>query len=188
MTASEGGMITTNEDAIADIARVLRDQGKENYSSNRIVRLGYNWRMPEVCAAQGIVQLKRLPDFIEKRNAIARIYDEQFEKLGIDRVMTPTNQMNNYYKYTAFLPKGLKREAFKQQCRSEGVNYGGEVYWPPLHMQPVFRQFAKRGSRFKVTNDFCRRMINPPIFSQMTPEQAHTVVRVTQRALSQIST
>jgi dTDP-4-amino-4,6-dideoxygalactose transaminase len=186
MTSGEGGMITTDNDEIAKDAGVLRDQGKESFNSSRIIKLGYNWRMPEVCAALGILQLRRLPDFIERRNKIARTYDEAFDKLGLDRVVTPPNNVNNYYKYTFFMPKNIDRGKFKTACRSRGVAYGGEVYWPPLHLQPAFKEFLDKKARFSVAEDWCSRMVNPPVFSQMTTDQVQRVVQVTIQTITEL--
>jgi len=186
MTSGEGGMITTNNEEIAASSRIMRDQGKESFSSNRIVRLGYNWRMPEICAATGLVQLRHLHAFIQRRNVIAKVYDKALEDLGIERVVTPPNQLNNYYKYTYFLPKNVKRDEFKANCRERGVAYGGEVYWPPLHLQPAFKGFLQNGVRFETADDLCQRMVNPPIFSQMTDQEVNTVVDVTQEVLGKL--
>lgn len=184
ITSGEGGMITTNSEEMWATAQVLRDQGKESYNSNRIVRLGFNWRMPELCAVLGILQLRRLAEFIERRNSIARIYDAGFDAMGLERVITPANQVNNYYKYTFFLPKNVDREKFKTMCRERGVAYGGEVYWPPLHLQPAFSDLIDIHARFDVADERGRRMVNPPMFSQMTEGQAERVVEVTREVLS----
>lgn len=186
ITSGEGGMISTNSEEVAESSRVMRDQGKENFSSNRIVRLGYNWRMPEICAATGLVQLRHLPEFIQRRNAIAKLYDKTLEELGIERVVTPSNQLNNYYKYTYLLPKNINRDKFKANCRLRGVAYGGEVYWPPLHIQPAFTGYLQNGARFETADDLCQRMVNPPIFSQMTDQEINTVIEVTQDVLSEL--
>jgi len=179
-------MITTNKEDVASIAKILRDQGKESFSSNRIVRLGYNWRMTELSAALGIIQLGRLSEFVEKRNAIAKIYDEGLEALELERVVTPANQVNNYYKYTFFLPKEIGRDKFKALCRERGVTYGGEVYWPPLHLQPAFREFVPENARFDVAEERGRRMVNPPMFSQMTREQTARVIDIARDVLSDL--
>jgi dTDP-4-amino-4,6-dideoxygalactose transaminase len=186
ITSGEGGMITTNDDKLADNARILRDQGKESFNSNKIVKLGFNWRMPEICAALGILQLRRLPEFIERRNGIAKIYDEGFEAIGIEHIPTPTNQLNNYYKYTLFLPTNVNRDKFKALCRQRGVAYGGEVYWPPLHLQPAFHDFVQGTYRFDVAERLGARMANPPMFSQMTGEQASRVVEVSKEVLKEL--
>jgi DegT/DnrJ/EryC1/StrS aminotransferase family len=60
-------MIATIDDRIADEARIYRDQGKERFDANWHVRLGHNWRLSEVQAAIGLVQLRRLEEFIETK-------------------------------------------------------------------------------------------------------------------------
>jgi len=186
ITSGEGGIITTESDEIDATARILRDQGKESFNSNRIVMIGYNWRISEFSAALGILQLRRLPEFITNRNKIANIYDEALDKKGIEHVSAQGSALNNYYKYTFFLPIGVDRTKFKTMCRERGVGYGGEVYWPPLHLQPAYEQFLPTNMHFDVANDRCERMVNPPMFSQMTPEQAERVLQVTQEVLSEL--
>jgi perosamine synthetase len=187
ITSGEGGIITTDKEHIAEVARILRDQGKESFNSNQIVKLGYNWRMPEICAALGILQLRRLPEFIDRRNRIAKVYDTGFEALGLEHIVTPQNHVNNYYKYTLFLPKDVNRDKFKTMCRERGVAYGGEVYWPPLHMQPAFRDLLHGRVRFNVAEDLGSRMVNPPMFSQMTEDQAERVLKVSEQVLKELA-
>jgi dTDP-4-amino-4,6-dideoxygalactose transaminase len=186
ITSGEGGIITTDSDAIASTASVLRDQGKESFSGNKIVMIGYNWRIPEISAALGILQLRRLTEFIANRNSIAKIYDRGLDEMGIERVLTPAGALNNYYKYTFFLPKDVDRDKFKTTCRQRGVAYSGEVYWPPLHLQPAYREFVSAEARFDVSENLGRRMVNPPIFSQMTTEQAERVLEVTRDVLFEL--
>lgn len=186
ITSGEGGMITTNSEEVAHIAEILRDQGKESFNSSRIVRLGYNWRMPEICAALGVLQLRRLQEFIEKRNRIAKIYDAAFDAMQLEPVVTPSNQLNNYYKYLFYLPKNVDRDNFKTLCREAGVACGGEVYWPPLHLQPAFQDFVRQGDRYDVAEEWGKRMVCPPMFSQMTVEQAERVIDVTRKMLRKV--
>jgi len=178
MTTGEGGMITTNDNEIADKARVLRDQGKESFHSSKIVKLGYNWRMTEISAAIGLVQLRRLPEMIENRNEIAGYYDQELN--GMDRIKPLRKNrkiVNNYYKYTAFLDIGLNRDEFKRKLAEKGVICGGEVYWPPLHLQPVYQELlGTREGDFPVAEDVCRRMVCLPMFSQMTRDEAEYVI------------
>jgi dTDP-4-amino-4,6-dideoxygalactose transaminase len=188
MTTGEGGMITTDNNEIAEKARILRDQGKENFNSNIIVELGYNWRLPEINAAIGLTQLKRLPEIIEKRNAIAKYYDDALEKTdGIKPLKTPSNILNNYYKYVAFLDEDLDREKLKEKLRAEGVKCSGEVYWPPLHLQPVYKRLlgTKEGD-FPNAEDACKRMLCLPLYAQMTIEDAQYVVEKLREIMSEV--
>jgi dTDP-4-amino-4,6-dideoxygalactose transaminase len=188
MTTGEGGMITTSDNRVAKMAMILRDQGKENFSSNIIVELGYNWRMDEISAAIGIVQLKRLNEIITKRNSIARIYDQAFDRIsGVKPLKTPPNILNNYYKYVAILDKDIDREKLKAKLRDKGVRCGGEVYWPPLHMQPAYqRLLGTKPGDFPKAEDVCRRMVCPPMYTDMSVEDANYVIEKFKEALGEI--
>ena len=188
MTTGEGGMITTNDDRMAEKARRLRDQGKESFGSNVIVSLGYNWRMSEVSAAIGLTQLRRLPEIIEKRNKIARYYDEEFSRISeVKRIVTPKNMVNNYYKYVLILNQDINRDEFKGKLREKGVGCGGEVYWPPLHLQPLYQRVlgVKRGD-FPNAERVCSRMICPPIYTEMSLEEAEYVVEKFKKTIAEV--
>jgi perosamine synthetase len=188
ITTGEGGMITTNSDKIAEKAKILRDQGKESFTSNIIIELGYNWRMSEISAAIGLVQLKRLNEIIEKRNVIARIYDQGFGKLsGVKPLNIPQNILCNYYKYIAFLDEGIDRDKVKQKLKEKGVACGGEVYWPPLHLQPLYmRLLGTKEGDYPNAEDACRRMICPPIHAWMNPDEARYVVEKFAETLAEV--
>ena len=178
LTTGEGGMITTDRDEIAEKAKVLRDQGKESFNSNVIIEVGYNWRIDEISAALGLTQIRRLAEFIKRRNEIANYYDKELSKLkGIEPLRIPKNAVTNYYKYIAILSPEISRDDFKQKLREKGVRPSGEVYWPPLHMQPIYKRLLKvREGDFPVAEDVCRRMVCLPIYSQMSLEEAEYVV------------
>ncbi|MCW4052250.1 MAG: DegT/DnrJ/EryC1/StrS family aminotransferase [Candidatus Bathyarchaeota archaeon] len=186
VTTGEGGMITTERKDIAEKAMVLRDQGKESFNSNLIIEVGYNWRIDEISAAIGLTQVRRLPKFIKQRNQIAGYYDKELSILGgIERLIIPKNAVTNYYKYIVFLAPGISRDDFKQKLRERGVRPSGEVYWPPLHMQPIYKRLLKiEEGDFPVTEDVCRRMVCLPIYSQMSLEEARYVVEKVKEVLS----
>jgi len=188
MTTGEGGMITTNKDEIAERSRILRDQGKENFNSNVIVELGYNWRMNEISAAIGMTQLRRLPENIRKRNLIAQHYDQRLRQLDrVEPLKTPSIMVNCYYKYVVFLDTDVNREKLKRQLGEKGVRCGGEVYWPPLHLQPIYRKLlgTKEGD-FPVAEDTCKKMICLPMYPQMTLDDADYVVENLADSLAEI--
>lgn len=177
ITTGEGGMVTTEDAKIAKKVAILRDQGKESFESNNIIEVGSNWRMDEVSAAIGLVQLKRLPEIIERRNALARIYDSKLLRSDrIKPVKIPPNVRSNYYKYVALLEPGINRDEFKARLRGAGVRCGGEVYWPPCHMQPVYRRLlgTKKGD-FPVAEDVTQRMVCLPMFTQLSASEADFV-------------
>ena len=181
-------MITTDDDTLAEKARILRDQGKENFYGNTIVRLGYNWRLPEISAAIGITQLNRLEDFIEKRNKVAQYYNRELKNVKeIKPLNIPSDMVSNYYKYIALLEAGLNRDQLKSTLRTKGVNCSGEVYWPPLHLQPIYKELLKTEEEdFPTAEDVCSRMICLPLYVQMTQEEADYVIEKLKETISEM--
>ncbi len=182
MTTAEGGMIITEDPTIAEKARILRDQAKlanQNYHEE----VGYNWRMSEVQALMGLSQLRRLDDFIKKRNEIADQYTVGLAgHEGIALLPTPKNVRHNYYKYIVFIKPGI-REAVTKGLKSEyGVALGGTVYDVPCHEQPVFRPF--RRSPLPRAEDLCSRHICPPIYPTLSDAEAQHVIDALKRTLS----
>ena len=177
MTSAEGGMIVTDEDHIAEEARIYRDQGKASFIQNAHTRMGYNWRMSEPHAIIGLRHLERLASMVSDRQRMAMIYDDALRGFGnLSRLDIPEKRGCNYYKYIALLKEKRDRKVLKTLLRDRyGVSLSGEVYEEPLHKQPVFEEFVS-GS-LTVSEDYCARHICLPIFSGMTEEEALFVVR-----------
>jgi len=177
MTTGEGGMVTTSSQAISSRAKTLRDQGKKSFESSEVVDIGYNWRMDEISAAMGILQLKRLPAIVERRNQIAAVYNRLLKKTDrIRLVVPPEGSLSNYYKYVVVLEEGIDRDRFKQKLRLMGVNCGGEVYYPPCHLQPVYRTLlGTREGQFPIAEELACRMVCLPMFTQLSDDQARYV-------------
>jgi len=186
ITSGEGGMIVTDDDTIADEARTYRDQGKAGFTANVHTRLGYNWRMSEPHAAIGLLQLKRLPEFIAHRQRIAAIYDDGLASLPLTPVAIPAEASCNYYKYIAYLPDGVDRAELKRVLREEhGVGLSGEVYELSLTKQPVFEQWVT--GDLPGADHICARHICLPISAVTTDEQAQLVLSSLEQALGQLA-
>ncbi len=176
MTSGEGGMIVTDDDRIAEEAKVYRDQGKAGFTSNFHTRLGANWRLSEVHAAIGLVQLKRLDSFIAHRREVAAAYAEAIKRTGV--LALPKAQLldqSNFYKFVAYLPEGADRKELKQQMRERfDVGMSGEVYEFPLHVQPVFEQFTR--GQYPGADWACARQVCPPVSARISPADATYVI------------
>jgi dTDP-4-amino-4,6-dideoxygalactose transaminase len=186
MTSGEGGMLVTDDEEIHREALIYRDQGKEGFTTNFHVRLGYNWRMSEPHAVIGLAQLRRLDEFIERRNAIAAVYDEGLKALAptVTVVRPPAGSLCNYYKHIALL-SGVDRAALKKLMREEyGVGLSGEVYDTPCHQQPAFSAFADRP--LPKAEDLCTRHICLPVSAKMTKEDARYVLKSLEATLSKL--
>ncbi|HEY6057553.1 MAG TPA: DegT/DnrJ/EryC1/StrS family aminotransferase, partial [Candidatus Limnocylindrales bacterium] len=98
MTTAEGGFVTTNDDGLADWLRLYRNQGMRTRYSFEI--LGYNYRMSDIDAAIGLVQLDKLPRNTARRQAIATHYDDAFGDLPVRLPVTPEGRIHVYHQYT----------------------------------------------------------------------------------------
>ena len=110
MTSAEGGMIVTDDKALAEQCMLYRDQGKQSFTANVHDRQGYNWRMSEPHAIIGLSHFGRLPEMVEERRRIASWYDEALKGMaGIRPFAVPAGCASNYYKYVALLEAGTSQ-------------------------------------------------------------------------------
>jgi dTDP-4-amino-4,6-dideoxygalactose transaminase len=138
-TCGAGGVLTTNNDELAQLARSLRHHG-QGTSLEEIVHAGNDWLMDEVRAVLALAQLRRLDDFLARRRAIAARYTELIGKR--DRYALPRlapGTVPAYYKFPILLPAGVDRDAVRQTLMvAHGIECGA-IYSPPAHLMPVFR-------------------------------------------------
>lgn len=173
MTTAEGGMIVTDDDHIAEMARLYRNHGKPQPWVSYHTHFGSNWRMSELNAILGLAQLKRLDEFIAWREKIARLYTQWLPELPeLSAVLPPSR--SSWYKYIVLLPNGVNRTSFKQRMKEQGVSLSGEVYEMPLHRQPIFEEQAQ--GEFPMADDICSRHICLPLYYGMTEEEARLVI------------
>lgn len=182
MAGGEGGMIVTDNDNIAEEARVYRDQGKGSFHANFHTRMGANWRMSEPHAAIVLSQLHRLDEFIDRRQVLAARYDDALASLDLATLDIPAAASSNFYKYVAFLPDGIDRTAFKQYVRAEfDIGLSGEVYDTPLHHQPVFSQLDDRA--LPGAEWLCARHVCLPLYPALSEHDVDYVVESISAAL-----
>jgi perosamine synthetase len=182
VTSAEGGMILTSDERLAADARIYRDQGKAGFLGGEHVRLGSAWRLSELQAAVGIVQVGRLGEFIKRRCEVAERYDAAFADEFCPLLLPPGCE-SNYYKYPLLLPRGCDRAAVKGRIREQyGVMLSGEVYARPLHAEPALRDFAD--GPLPIAEDICSRHVCLPIHSDMTDAEVEIVIRAVTEALT----
>ncbi len=178
MTTLEGGMITTDDAAIADKARSLRNQGKGSATfGNRHVDLGNSWRLNEISAAIGVIQLRKLDAMVARRTRVASIVCERLERLGLGWCRFDHMTAFSGYKVIVRIPESDARTAddLKAACREAGAIIGGGVYDAPCHLQPVFEHVPHPPGGLPVAERWCPRHLCPPITSGMTEADAERV-------------
>lgn len=129
--AGDGGMITTNDDELAERIGMLRDQGRKEKYIHEL--LGFNFRLSEIHAAVGRQQLKHLPKWIELRREIANYYNELLD--DIDQIITPSEKEWAKHVYHLYVIRTKHRDMLKEYLEKQGISTG--IHYPlPVHRQP----------------------------------------------------
>ena len=184
ITSGEGGMLVTNDESLAHRVRLLRNYGKPDPWVTYCVDIGMNWRLNELAAIVGVVQLKRLDQFIEWRERIAALYTKHLAHLPTLRTIQPWGR-SSWYKYIVVLSPEIDRNIVKTYLKEQGVSLSGGVYEIPLHKQPVF---VKREELrcFYNADEFCDRHICLPLYFGMTEGEAEYVIETIKSAIQKI--
>lgn len=177
--AGDGGMIVSNDDELADRARLLRVHGERPRYHNKVV--GVCGRLDALQAAVLSVKLEQLDEWNGRRAEIAGIYNERFAEN--EKITTPVvNRGNNhiYHQYTIRIPA---RDDVAKQLAEQGIGCG--VYYPvPLHLQECFKDQGHKKGDLPVSEKLCSDVLSLPVFDQMTNEQANIVADAVLAALA----
>ena len=161
----EGGMITTDDEKIAERARIIRNHGqREGYIHEC---LGYNYRMTNIAAAIGLAQLKKLDKLNERRISNARYYNE---RLNTDKPYVAPKVKHVFHQYTV---RVKERDRFLEHLEKNGVGYG--IYYPvPLPIQPLFNS----GVVFREAEVASKEVVSIPVHPFLSREEVKRVVEV----------
>ena len=170
----DAGLLTTNDDALAKKAKLLRTHGMEPRYFHHLV--GANFRMDALQAAVLRVKAPHLSDWTARRRANADRYRRLFAEAGLlDRVSLPVEAPGRQHIYNQFVIRCGDRDGLKRHLDEAGV--GTEIYYPvPFHQQPCFASLGYTTGAFPIAERAAQESLAIPIYSELTPEQQSTVV------------
>ncbi|MGD0652992.1 MAG: DegT/DnrJ/EryC1/StrS family aminotransferase [Thermoguttaceae bacterium] len=174
--AGDGGMLTTNDDALAERLRLLRQHGMSPRYYHKVV--GINSRLDSFQAAVLNVKLPYLDQWTALRQANAVRYEELFIGAGLDRVLTLPKALANcrhvWNQYVIRVPDG-RRDALRESLAKAKI--GSEIYYPlGLHDQECFRYLGYKPGDLPETDRAAREVLALPIFPELTAEEQQLVV------------
>ncbi|GAH98082.1 unnamed protein product, partial [marine sediment metagenome] len=181
-TSGEGGVVLTNNKRIAEFCRSMSNQGRREKNSKWLehIRLGYNYRMPEVCAAMGIAQLKRIKTILAKRNKVANIYNKRLK--NFPELKIPFVRMGmkvNWLVYVVLLNEKYRqkeRDKILQILRKKGI--GCSNYFSCIHLQPFYKKmFGYKKGDFPIAESISQRTIALPFFNNLKEKEINYVVK-----------
>jgi perosamine synthetase len=179
VTTAEGGIITTEDDQLAERLRMLRSHGQRERYHHEI--LGYNYRLTDLQAAIGLVQLDHLEDFTKRRIANAEYLNAHLRNVATPKV--PAGYRHVYHQYTIRIPAG--RDEAASLLKAEGVGTG--IHYPmPVHWQKLYRDLGYHDN-LPVAEKASAEVLSLPIHPALTPEDLATIAREVSRLPSRIT-
>jgi len=185
ITTGEGGLVLTNDARVAQQARLLHTHGvtrdeslmrgpSEGQWYYQQVALGYNLRITDIQAALGVSQMRRLDEFVARRNDIARKYLDAFADLPVLCQAVPADVLSAYHLFVIEL---LEHERATTYCRLRELGVGAAVHYIPIHLQPYYRDLGFSPGDFPKAEAYYDRAVTLPMYPMMSDEDVAMVVR-----------
>jgi len=189
LSTAEGGMLVTDDPALHERTKLLRSHGMTTMSYERsrghstvydVVEPGYNYRMDDLRASLGIVQLGKLREDLEKRAFVRRWYEEALA--GIEEVSVPFRghgQFVSNYIFPVVLTDAcaVARDEVRDRLHSAGVQTS--MHYPPVHRFSFYREFSRE---LPVTERVAEKLITLPMYSSLTREDVFFVAQALRDA------
>jgi perosamine synthetase len=187
VTTGEGGMVVTDDDAIAGRMRLLRTHGMDPGRRYWHPVIGYNYRMTNVAAAIGLAQLERVDWQLERRRELAAWYREELGSAGVLTCQGETPWARHvWWMFSVLVSEGTAdRDGVMEAMRRRGIETRPIVH--PLHTLPPYAD-ASRGQRFPVAEVIARTGINLPTWAGLTREQVRFVCDALLECIAAVKT
>jgi len=168
----DGGLVTTNDDKLADDIRILRDHGQNPRYFYR--RIGGNFRLDGIQGAVLDVKLKYLDKWNAKRRQNAALYDKLFAGSPVATPKIEAGNVSIYHQYTIAVPQ---RDELQKYLAEN--NIGSAVFYPkPLHLQDCFAGLGYSEGDMPVAEKVCNEVLSLPVYPELSPEQVEFVAAV----------
>ncbi len=181
VTTGEGGMIVTNDDALADTCRSLRNLCFQPQKRFVHERLGWNLRMTNLQAALGLAQLERLDEFVARKRRMGARYTELLRGLpGVQLPQPSTSGAENvYWVYGLVLDKDASLDAEKAMALLSAEGIGSRPFFCPMHQQPVLKRMGLfENENYPVSEHMYKKGFYIPSGMALSEEQIETVASV----------
>jgi dTDP-4-amino-4,6-dideoxygalactose transaminase len=184
VTTGEGGMLTTQDETLAQELKLLRSHGmttgswdrfKGHASAYDVVRVGHNVRFDDLRAAVGLVQLGRLAGLNQKRRELVHYYREKLR--GLVTIPFDGRDESTHHLMVVLLPEGVDREQVKMSLQNDGIQTS--IHYPPSHLFRVY----EGGPALPKLEVIAPRILTLPLYPAMTPQDIDVVTDSLRRAL-----
>jgi perosamine synthetase len=185
VTTGEGGMIVTDDDQAANLMASLRNQGRavgDTWLQHTL--LGYNYRLDEMSAALGTVQMNRLEEILNRRKMVAGWYNERLSEIvGIEPPkLSATTTTVSWFVYVIRLTAGIERTIVAERLAQWGIPV--RPYFLPIHLQPyIIKRFGYKPGDFPIAEDLGQRGLALPFSARTTEKEVDYVCQALGKSL-----
>jgi len=191
MTTGEGGMVTTNDDSFAEKLRLFRSHGMTSMTWDRhkghawsydVVELGYNYRIDEIRAALGRVQLSKLDANNARRRSLTQQYRDVLQELAPEITVPFENHpgVSSAHIMPILLPVGTDRTRFMDSMKAQGIQTS--IHYPPVHHFTAYQNITH--SALPVTESVVAREVTLPLYPALQDEDIVSVAKAIREVLS----
>lgn len=187
ITTGEGGMITTDDPDIAQLASHLRDHAFSDERHFWHKYLGFNYRMTNLQAAVGLAQTEQMESFVRARRANAARYTAALQ--SIPGIVTPPEAgwaKSVFWMYSILVEDefGMTRDQLRAYLAEHGIET--RTFFIPMHLQPIYYQ-AFKGQRYPASEMLCQRGFYLPSASSLTPREIDYITEMVRQAHQQVA-
>jgi perosamine synthetase len=193
ITTGEGGMITTDDDQLAEKLRRMRTHGMSasahaRHMSTKVTletydEVGFNYRMTDIQGAIGVAQLARLDGILERRRTLALRYDRRLAEQIPDLItpLEPGYDRHSYQSYMVLLAPGWDREAIMQRLLTQGISTRRGIM--ASHLEPAYSKRGQVPQALTITEDVTARGLILPLYVAMTETEQDLVIESVAEAV-----
>jgi dTDP-4-amino-4,6-dideoxygalactose transaminase len=206
ITTGEGGMAVTNDGELADQMAMLRSHGITRESARfregsalsgapgngqgaapwyyEQQALGYNYRLTDIQAVLGTSQLARLDDYIERRNVLARRYDEKLKGLPLQLPLVQAGNRSAFHLYVVRVQPSAAGETHRRTfdaLRQKGI--GVNLHYMPVHLQPYYRELGFNPGQYPEAEAYGTSAITLPLYATLKDDEQDQVVAALEEVL-----
>jgi perosamine synthetase len=180
----DGGMITTNDEEIAEKCIELRDGGRAKDNPHLHNSIGYSARLNTINAAIGEVQLRYLDKWNKNRNEIANLYINELSNIGDIKLPLKSDSKHNRVWYL-FSIRTKYRDQLKAFLEKHDI-YCETYYKIPVHLQPPYKELGFKKGMYPNTEKWADEILNIPLYSEMTEKEVNYVISYIKKFYSMI--